>query len=105
MTEAPWRVLFTATASAQVVEIQRWWQAERSASPTLFHDELAGAIGRMSWMPGTGARFRSRAVPAVRRILLPGCRYHVYYTVHPKRSEVLVRAVWHAARGRGPDLR
>ena len=27
------------------------------------------------------------------------------YTVHPIRREVVVRAVWHAARGEAPELR
>lgn len=40
----------------------------------------------------------------VRRILLHNSRYHVYYTADSDRREVMVRAVWHAARGQGPEL-
>ena len=36
-------------------------------------------------------------MPGTRRILLPKCEYHVYYTIDPKRYEVLVRAIWHSA--------
>jgi plasmid stabilization system protein ParE len=71
----------------------------------MFQDDLARALDRLSWMPGSGARYESRTVPGLRRIFLSGCRYHVYYTVDAERSEVLVRAIWHAVRGQGPDLR
>ena len=104
MTERRWQVLFTATASAQVDAIQEWWLVERTASPTLFTDELAVAVERPSRYPGTGSRFESDAVRGLRRIVLASSRYHAYYTVDSARSEILVRAVWHAARGRGPQF-
>lgn len=103
MKDRPWAVVFTAGASGHVDVIQAWWTANREAAPALFRDELSGAIDRISRLPGTGAPFASQ-LPGVRRALLPRCRYHVYYTVHPARREVIVRAVWHAARGQGPDL-
>ena len=104
MTDRPWGVVFTADASKQVDAIHAWWTANREAAPTLFVDELSGALDRISRLPGTGAPFASRAVPGLRRALLPRCRYHVYYTVHSARREVIVRAVWHAARGQGPEF-
>ena len=41
----------------------------------------------------------------VRRILLRRTRYHVYYTCDPESGSAVIRAVWHAARGRTPRLR
>ena len=104
MTERPWEVLFTATASAHVDTIRDWWATERSAAPELFIDELSAAADRLSRLPSTGAPFDSNAVPELRRVVLPRCRYHLYYTIHPPRREVIVRAVWHASRGQGPDF-
>jgi len=40
----------------------------------------------------------------MRRILMPRTRYHVYYVVADEERRVLVHAVWHTARGRGPRL-
>lgn len=104
MTERPWGVLFTASAGAHVDAIREWWDSERQGAPELFIDELSAAIDRLSRLPGTGAPFESNAVPGLQRVLLSRCRYHLYYTVHPPRREVIVRAVWHASRGYGPDL-
>lgn len=103
MTGRRWAVIFTAGASGHVDAIQGWWNANRGAARGLFLDELSGAIDRLSRLPASGAPFASR-VAGVRRVLLPRCQYHVYYTVHPARREVIVRAVWHGARGQGPDF-
>ena len=104
MTSQRWTVLFTDTADKQARAVADWWAAERPAAPTLFVDELSRAIDRLSDMPGSGAPFDSESLAVVRRVLLSGSSYHLYYTVHPERHEVLVRAVWHAARGQGPEL-
>jgi plasmid stabilization system protein ParE len=104
MTARRWRVVFTATAVAQVEIIATWWQQERSAAPDLFATEFAAAVERLAGLPGSGAPFHSKSIPAVRRVLLPGCRYHLYYTLRRGSREVIVRAVWHAMRGTAPDL-
>jgi plasmid stabilization system protein ParE len=77
---------------------------ERPSAPGLFSDEFTRAVERLKSMPGSGAVFDSMSVRGARRILLPRCGYHVYYTLDSKKREVLVRAVWHSARGSGPEL-
>lgn len=57
----------------------------------------------MSW--GAGTQFPAPCCPGARRLLIGKTRYHVYYTVHPEEEIVLIRAVWHASRGRVPALR
>ena len=104
MTSRRWTVLFTATAEEHAHAVAAWWAAERPAAPSLFVDELSRAIDRLSGMPGSGAPFDSHVLVGVRRVLLPGSRYHLYYTVDSDRQEVLVRAVWHGSRGQLPDL-
>jgi plasmid stabilization system protein ParE len=104
VTPKRWTVLFTASAEEQAHAVADWWEGQRPAAPTLFTDELSHSIDRLSAVPGSGAPFDSETVIGVRRVLLPRCRYHVYYTVHPVRHEVLIRAIWHASRGQGPEL-
>lgn len=105
MKARAWSVLFTGTASGHVDAIAEWWSANRRTVPSLFLAELSTATERLSRFPGTGAPFDSRTIPGLRRVLLPSCQYHIYYTVHPIRREVVVRAVWHAARGEAPEPR
>ena len=104
MKEGRWSVLVTASAECQLVAINRWWEDRRPAAPDLFRQELSRAFARLATVPATGAVFESAAVPGSRRILLPRSRYHLYYTMHADRGEVLVRAVWHASRGQRPKL-
>ncbi len=105
MSDRDWQVVFTATATAHVETIQAWWQEERAASSMLFVDELSDSVDRLRRLPQTGAHYSSTAVPNLRRVALTRSRYHLYYTVHSERSEVIIRAVWHSARGSGPQLK
>lgn len=78
----------------------------RAASPDLFLDELSASLDRLARVPETGAGYgRLVGGTEVRRLLLRRSGYHVYYTVRAETPEVLVRAVWHATRGRGPLLK
>lgn len=99
-----WTVSFTTTAAEQAQVVNDWWMQERPSAPALFAEELTRAVERLKSMPGSGAVFDSASVPGARRILLPRCGYHVYYTLDTKRREVLIRAIWHSARGSGPEL-
>lgn len=104
MSSRNWKVAFTATAADQAQVVDGWWRQERPAAPGLFFEEITSAVERLASMPGSGAVFDSRRARGTRRILLPRCGYHVYYTLDAKKHEVLVRAIWHSARGRGPEL-
>lgn len=99
-------LLITASeADAQIERIDAWWRANRPAAPGLFGSELAGAFALLEDAPDIGHRYRRRGIPGVRRFLLPGTKYHVYY-IHDERADmVIVLAVWSAVRGRGPRLR
>ena len=66
---------------------------------TLFLDELAAAVQRLE----AGLPYEAME-GEIRRILMPRTRYHVYYVIDDAASLVTIRAVWHAARGRGPEL-
>ena len=104
MRSTTWKVSFTASAVEHAQVVNDWWTEERPLAPSLFLEDLSNAIERMSSMPGSGAAFESTSVPGARRILLPRCGYHVYYTLDSKKREVIIRAIWHSARGSGPEL-
>ena len=52
--------------------------------------------------PNAGSPDRVARLAGTRRLLLRRTGFHVYYTVDSEA--VVVRALWHAVRGRGPKL-
>jgi len=93
----------TPEADVQILEIDRWWRKNRLAVPELFLDELNESFELIAGAPQIGRLYRHAPVRHVRRLLLKGTRYHVYYV--PVAHEVMVLAVWHAQRGGGPPFR
>ena len=90
-------------ADAQIRAIDEWWRLNRPASPNLFAEELAASFEIIGHAPNIGRLYRHSPVAGVRRVLLQGTRYHVYFV--PYADDVRVLAVWHAQRGVGPPLR
>lgn len=43
-------------------------------------------------------------LPGVRRLYLGRLQYHLYYVASRESETVEVLALWHASRGRGPEL-
>ena len=95
-------VLVAPEAESQIVEIDGWWRLNRSGSPGLSLGELTACFGIISGAPNIGKVYRPFPLPLVRRLLLTGTRYHVYYT--STNSNVIVLAVWHARRGSRPPI-
>lgn len=93
----------TPEAETQIREIDDWWRKSRTAAPDLFLNELTESFDIIAGAPQIGRRYPPSPVRHVRRLLLKGSRYHVYYV--PMTHEVRVLAVWHAQRGVGPPLR
>ena len=100
-----YRVEDSARAREQARAVARWWAENRRDAPSLFTDELAAAFERLATLPSSGVPYRSARQKDVRRLLLERSRYHVYYSVDEQAARVVVRAIWHAARGRDPRLR
>lgn len=97
------RVEIAPCAEKQVDASDRWWRAHRSAAPDLFVEELASCVELIASMPLVGRRYAATRVPGIRRVLMRGTRYHVYYVV--KKTSILIVAVFSGVRGSGPDLR
>ena len=101
----PFRLVVTETAERHLEAIREWWTLNRRDAPLLFIEEIEAAFERIARAPNSGALYRRAKLRAeVRRILLRLTRHHVYYTCDPESGRAVVRAVWHAARGRGPRL-
>ncbi len=64
------RVVLVDEAEQQLKDIDRWWVANRQASPDLFLDELAEAIDLLSELPDIGSPFKRTRRPGIRRLLL-----------------------------------
>ena len=93
----------TPQADSQIQLIDRWWRANRSAAADLFIDELEAAFELIRAAPEIGRLYRRGTGRQVRRVLLSGTRYHVYYS--PGIADIWILAVWHAQRSVGPPLR
>lgn len=94
-------VRFTATARKHVEHLQLWWQ-ENSPRPEVLTKDLQEAVDLLSAFPGIGSPYTLSPIPGVRRLYLERLMSHLYYTADDQ--ELVVRAVWHARRGSGPDF-
>ena len=104
MSQRPWRVVTTPTAASQMGAVAAWWRENRPAVPDRFLQELELTVDRLATLPNAGARYEYPGLPDLRRVLLPVCRYHVYYSCDEREATVTIHAVWHSARGSGPEL-
>ena len=56
----------------------------------------------LSAVPGIGVPYSASPITGMRRMYLERLTSHLYYTYDER--EVVIRALWHARRGTGPDL-
>jgi plasmid stabilization system protein ParE len=94
------KVRFTESARKHVQLLADWWR-DNSARPEILDHDLSEAIRTLSLLLGIGQRFLA-PIPGVRRFYLERLTVHLYYTYDD--DEVVIRAVWHARRGSGPDF-
>jgi plasmid stabilization system protein ParE len=91
-------------AAGQVRAVDAWWREHRLNSPDLFLHELRYALTLLAEFPAAGRPLRHRRFAGLRRYLLSGTRYHIYYHFQRDEQAVLILAVWSAVRRRGPVL-
>ena len=98
-----YRIDSTSEADDHAFAIDTWWREHRPGSPDLFLNELTRSFVLLARLPMLGAIYDHPGAPAnVRRLLMRSTRNHVYYSVDEVTRVVLVRAIWHTSRGRGP---
>jgi plasmid stabilization system protein ParE len=99
------RVRLTIEAEAQLEKIDEWWAANRREHPELVREEASEAIRTLAAFPEAGVEHRARGRRGLRKMLLPRSQYLLYYAVNDDQGEVVIAAVWHASRGKGPPVR
>jgi plasmid stabilization system protein ParE len=99
------RLELAPRAESQIRRVAAWWRENRGAAPDLFSLELAYVLETLVQTPSIGTLYAERRGVVIRRVLLPRTRYHVYFNYDAALGVIAVRAVWHARRGAGPDLR
>jgi len=98
-----YRVDSTAEADAHARAIDVWWREHRPASPDLFLHELTRVLALLAALPMLGVPYSHVAAPeGMRRLVMRPVKCHLYYTVDAEQRLILVRAIWHSSRGRGP---
>ena len=99
------RVRISPEAERQVRELEKWWAANRPAARTTFKEAFSALVGHISRMPGIGRPCDDIELPGVRRLLMEGTPYAVFYRVDHEATEVFIAAVWSRARGSSPQVR
>lgn len=95
------KVRFTATAREHVRHFKQWWQ-KNSVRPEILTQDLEEALKMLALLPGIGSPYPTAPIAGVRRFYIERLMSHLYYTFDER--EVVIRALWHARRGSGPDL-
>jgi len=70
----------------------------------LFLAELEEALNVLMVKPDLGVVYKTGRGTVVRRMLLPGTRYHVYYEVDEGEDQLMIVTIWGGKRRRGPRL-
>lgn len=89
------RVLIAGPADAQIEAIDAWWRANRSASPSLFAEQLLGAFDLLESTPAAGTPY-PHAVEGVRRLSLR-TGHALYYVVRGDYVTILAVNAPHEA--------
>ena len=96
------RLRIAPEAAIQTAQVDAWWREQRPTASDLFWQELNAAFDHLEAAPFASSLYEPVERPNLRRLLLPRTRYWLYFTI--EGDQVVVRALWHTARGQGPTL-
>lgn len=88
-------IVWRPRALRAVLAAQRWWMANRGASPRLLRDELARVTALLAERPYIGPAIRGRDA---RRVVLDSTGYVLVYRVRPRATRVEVVDFVHGSR-------
>ena len=80
MATSSYTTIVAPIAEAQIDAALLWWSRNRAGARDLLAREIDAAIGAIEQVPQMGHRTRSRLSRDVRRLLLRGSGYHLYYS-------------------------
>ena len=98
MAASTYTTIVAPVAEVQIDAALLWWARNRVAGRELRAREIDAAIETIEQVPQVGRRTRSRLFRDVRRLLLRGSGYHLYYQVSHQRRQVRVVYFRHARR-------
>ena len=98
MAASTYTTIVAPIAEAQIEAALRWWARNRAGAQELLARKIGAAIGAIEQVPQMGRRTRSRLFRDVRRLLLRGSGYHLYYQVRHERREIRVVYFRHSRR-------
>ena len=99
-----WRFKVARRADRQIRTAAKWWVDHRTAAPLMFAEDLQAAFDLIEEFPYAGEAVSHPKIPTLRRILLSGVKYHLYYSVLLDDGVIEVLALWHTSRGSKPHL-
>lgn len=73
-----------------------WWRVNRPSARNPIREELARACDILAQHPEAGPAAEDH--PGIRRLLLVGASYHLYYRVNHAKRQVEIVALWHTRR-------
>jgi hypothetical protein len=97
------KALISKRAVRAVERIDARWR-EHADHPDRFSREFAEAIERLETTPVPGAPFPTPKRPALKRLLLPTSRCHIYFEIDLDKQIVRILHVWDGRRERAPEL-
>jgi plasmid stabilization system protein ParE len=89
-------------AEREIARAQRWWRRNRDKNPALLEQEMEDAFELLRSAPAVGEAARNLRLRTVRRVLLKGTQYYLYYRVDDE--EIVILSLWHTSRRSGPSL-
>jgi hypothetical protein len=95
---APYTIRYAPIAETQIDAALLWWAHNRELGPDPLARELDRAIDQIALVPKAGTRARLRGQTSVRRLLLRGTSFHLYYAIDDDAAEVLIVYFRHARR-------
>jgi plasmid stabilization system protein ParE len=97
----------TRLAESTKVQARRrnkWWKKHRQKAPRLFAEELRDVRRQIAEKPNLGKLYAVRRGVAIRRILMPGTRTHLFYEVDNAEQVISIVFLWGARQDGEPQF-
>jgi len=92
-----YQVRMLARARREYAAATAWWRLNRRAAPNMLRSEMLAARKLLAKFPEAGEVDEGQG-GEVRRLLLRGSSYLLFYRVNLAAHRIEILAVWHAQR-------
>ncbi len=97
------KALISKRATRAADRIDARWRAYAD-DPGIFAREFLEAVERLETTQGLGSPFPTASHTALRRILLPKSRCHVYFEIDEAKQTIKILHIWDGRREHAPKL-